>query len=85
MPFYALLIWIVLGLLVGWFAKRIFGKAGPYGITGDIIAGVVGAIIGGYLLGLLGASGTGGVLVSFLVAIVVALLLVWALAKMIKR
>ncbi len=50
MPIYALLIWIIIGVLIGWFAKRVFGKAGPFGLVGDIIAGVVGAIIGGYLL-----------------------------------
>jgi uncharacterized membrane protein YeaQ/YmgE (transglycosylase-associated protein family) len=50
MPVYVLLIWIVIGVLIGWFAKRVFGKAGPFGLVGDIIAGVVGAIIGGYLL-----------------------------------
>ena len=76
MPVYALIIWLVIGGVAGWLAQRIVGKVGPFGLIGDIVIGIVGAIIGGYILGLLGASGGSGIFVSFLTALVGALLLV---------
>lgn len=85
MPAYALIIWLVIGGVAGWLAQRILGKAGPFGLIGDIVIGIVGAIIGGYILGLLGASGGGGIFVSFLTALVGALLLVWVIQKIVKR
>ncbi|NLE95814.1 MAG: GlsB/YeaQ/YmgE family stress response membrane protein [Dehalococcoidia bacterium] len=85
MPVYALLIWLVIGAVIGFLARRILGKAGPFGLIGDIVVGIVGAIIGGYLLGLLGATGSSGILVSFLAALVGAILLLWILGKVIKR
>lgn len=85
MPVYSLILWIVIGAVVGWLAQRILGKVGPFGLIGDIIVGIVGAIIGGYLLGLLGATGGGGIFVSFLTALIGALILVWVINKIIKR
>jgi len=84
MPVYALLVWLVIGAVIGLLARRIFRKTGPFGLVGDIITGIVGAIIGGYLLGLLGATGSIGILVSFLAAVVGAVLLLWILTK-VKR
>ncbi|MFQ5575367.1 MAG: hypothetical protein ACE5G8_00085 [Anaerolineae bacterium] len=37
-------IWIVLGLGVGYYATSIFKGARPYGLNGDLIAGVLTAI-----------------------------------------
>jgi len=84
MPVYALLVWVVIGVVVGFLAPRILGKGGRFGVAGDVIVGIVGAIILGYLLGLLGATGTSGILVSFLAAVVGALLLIWILRKVVK-
>jgi len=85
MPVYALLLWLVIGAVIGFLARRILGKKGPFGLAGDIIIGIVGAIIGGYLLGLLGATGSMGIIVSFLAAVVGAVLLLWIVTKFIKR
>ena len=84
MPVYALLLWILIGAAAGFLAQKILGKVGPFGLIGDIIIGIVGSVIGGYLLGLLGASGGGGIFVSFLTALVGAIALVWA-AQFIKK
>ncbi len=85
MPTYALIVWLAIGALAGWLAQRILGKVGPWGLVGDIVVGIAGAIIGGYVLGLFGASGNSGLLVSFLTALIGALLLVWVVQKIVKR
>ena len=85
MPLYALLVWIVIGAVAGWLAQKILGKVGPFGLIGDIVVGIAGSVIGGYILGLLGASGGGGILMSFLTALVGALGLVLVLGKLINK
>ncbi len=85
MPVYTIFLWAIIGAIVGWQAKRIFGKIGRFGLIGDIIIGIVGAIIGGYLIGLLGATGTGGILVSLLTALVFSVLLIWLYGKVLKK
>lgn len=40
--------WIVVGLVVGWFAGVVM-KGGGYGVIGDIIVGIVGALLGGFV------------------------------------
>lgn len=82
MPLYSLILWIVIGVVAGWLAPRLLGKVGPFGKTGDIVIGAVGALIGGYLLGLLGANGGDGTFVSLLTALVGALALLWGSRKL---
>jgi len=82
MPVYALIVWIVIGAVVGWLAPRIFKKGGPFGLLGDIIIGVVGALVLAYLLATLFAMSA---LVSYLIALVGALLLLWIVRKVVKR
>lgn len=82
MPVYALLVWVVIGAVVGWLAPRIFKKVGPFGLVGDLVTGVVGALVAGYGLASLVAMSA---IVSFLVALVGALLLLWIVRKVVKR
>ncbi len=84
-PVYARIVWLAIGAVAGWLAQRIIGKVGPFGLLGDITIGTVEATIGGYHLGLLGASGIGGILGSFPTALVRAVLLVWVLRKVIEK
>jgi uncharacterized membrane protein YeaQ/YmgE (transglycosylase-associated protein family) len=44
----SLFAWIVLGLIVGFFASRMVDRRGK-GIFLDLILGIVGGLIGGYL------------------------------------
>ena len=63
-------IWIVLGLMVGFFASKIFNKTG-HGLRRDCLLGVVGALVGGFLSNLLRRSSDPGVdFYSVLVAVV---------------
>ncbi len=63
-------IWILLGLMVGFFASKIFNKA-DYGLRRDCLLAIVGAIVGGFLSNLLRKSSDPGVdFYSAMVAVV---------------
>ncbi|MFI5372091.1 MAG: DUF1003 domain-containing protein [Candidatus Eisenbacteria bacterium] len=49
------IIWVVTGALAGWGAGRLM-KGRDYGITGNIILGMLGSVVGGWLLHLVGAT-----------------------------
>jgi uncharacterized membrane protein YeaQ/YmgE (transglycosylase-associated protein family) len=73
----SILAWIVLGLIAGFIASKIYVGTGQ-GILMDIVLGIVGAVVGGYLFDALGAGGiTGFNIWSMLVAIVGAVLVLW--------
>ena len=70
-----ILAWIIFGLIAGAIARWLL-PAGPGGILGDIIIGILGALIGGFVYSLFGHIGvTGFNLWSFVCAIVGALIL----------
>jgi uncharacterized membrane protein YeaQ/YmgE (transglycosylase-associated protein family) len=73
----SILAWIVLGLIAGFIASKIYVGTGQ-GVLMDIVLGIVGAVVGGYLFDMLGAGGiTGFNIWSMLVAIVGAVLVLW--------
>lgn len=49
------LIWIGTGLVAGWAASRLM-KGRDYGITGNVILGLIGSLVGGWLMELLGLA-----------------------------
>src|SRR5690606_37903748 len=52
-----IIIWLIVGGIVGWLASIIMKRDGQQGILLNIIVGIVGALIGGWLIGpLLGAG-----------------------------
>ncbi len=73
-----LILWLVIGGVVGWLASIVMKRDGSQGIILNIVVGIVGALLGGWLLGpVLGApsinSGeisAGSLLVSFLGAVI---------------
>jgi uncharacterized membrane protein YeaQ/YmgE (transglycosylase-associated protein family) len=73
-----LILWLVIGGVVGWLASIVMKRDGSQGIILNIVVGIVGALLGGWLLGpLLGApsinSGelsAASLLVSFLGAVI---------------
>ena len=65
--------WIVLGLIVGIVAKLLMPGSDPGGFIITILLGIAGSFIGGYLSTLLSISG--GWLVSFVMAVIGAMLL----------
>ena len=51
----SILAWIVLGLIAGFIASKIYVGTGQ-GILMDIVLGIVGAVVGGYLFDMIGAE-----------------------------
>lgn len=72
-----ILAWIVLGLIAGFIASKIFVGAGQ-GLLLDIVLGIVGAVVGGYLFTAVGATGITGLnIYSMIVAIIGAIVVLW--------
>ena len=74
-----LIIWLLLGALIGWLASMVMRTDAQQGALMNIIVGIVGALIGGFLLPLLGIGGSNinnndfsisGLLVAFVGAVV---------------
>lgn len=73
----SVLLWIILGLIAGFIASKIFVGSGQ-GFLMDIVLGIVGAVVGGYIFTALGSTGiTGFNLWSMFVAVVGAVVLLW--------
>ncbi|ARF18911.1 GlsB/YeaQ/YmgE family stress response membrane protein [Sporosarcina sp. P3] len=47
----SILLYLIVGGVIGWFASLIIGKSVPGGIVGNILTGIIGAWIGGSLFG----------------------------------
>jgi|SRR5215469_7812906 len=71
---FALLWWIIVGLIAGWATGKIMGGAGR-GFLVDIIIGIAGALVGGWIMRAVGFAGRGGMIYTILVAIGGAVLL----------
>jgi uncharacterized membrane protein YeaQ/YmgE (transglycosylase-associated protein family) len=64
----SIIIWVLVGLIAGWFAARAV-KGGGYGLGVDMIVCVIGAVVSGFAFGLIvpGAAGFwGSIVVAFL-------------------
>jgi uncharacterized membrane protein YeaQ/YmgE (transglycosylase-associated protein family) len=73
-----ILIWLVIGGVIGWLASLVMRTDGQQGILLNIVVGVVGALLGGWLISPLVGAGTinqgdlslAGLGVSFLGAVI---------------
>ena len=68
-----LIVLIVVGIVAGWLAGRIMRSR--YGLLGDLVVGVLGAFLGSWLFGLLHFNPGGGILGTFITALVGAIVL----------
>ncbi len=74
----SIIIWLIMGGLVGWIASMIMGTNAQQGIILNVVVGIVGALIGGWLISpLLGAGSIneGISIMSFIVSLIGAILL----------
>ncbi|MEX2123740.1 MAG: GlsB/YeaQ/YmgE family stress response membrane protein [Woeseia sp.] len=77
-----IIIWLVVGGLIGWVASMFMGTDGRQGIILNVVVGIIGAVLGGWLLsGVFGAGSINqgdfsvpGLLVSFLGAVILLFL-----------
>ena len=82
MPVWTLIVWLLIGAAAGYTAQRIMKGRSPGGLLGDLALGIIGAIVGGYGLALLGIGGNGGIVATFIVALVVALAVIWVVRRL---
>ena len=81
----SILAWIVLGLIAGFIASRLYEGTGQ-GFLLNVVLGIVGAVVGGYLFTALGASGvTGFNIWSMIVAIIGAIVVLWLYNALARR
>lgn len=52
-----IIIWLIVGGVIGWLASMIMKTDGQQGIFLNIIVGIIGAFLGGWIGGLLGIGG----------------------------
>ena len=73
----SILAWLVLGLIAGFIASKLYAGTGQGAIL-DIVLGIVGAFVGGFLFSIFGAAPvTGFNLYSMIVAVVGAIVVLW--------
>ena len=73
-----LIIWLVVGGIIGWLASLVMRTDGQQGIILNVVVGIVGALIAGFVIAPLLGTGTintsdfsvSGLIVSFLGAVV---------------
>ena len=53
-----LVIWLVVGGVLGWLASMVMRTDGQQGIVLNVVVGIVGALLGGWLIGPLVGAGT---------------------------
>ena len=74
---------LILGAIAGWLAGKIMSGHG-YGVIWDVILGIVGSFVGGFVFSLLFGTQPTGLVISFIVALIGAVVLV-AIVHMVKR
>ncbi len=85
MALWTLFVWLVIGAIAGFLARKIIGGTSPFGLIGDIILGIVGGVLGGYILALAGLGNTvGGLIGTIITATLGAVVLVWT-TKFLKK
>jgi uncharacterized membrane protein YeaQ/YmgE (transglycosylase-associated protein family) len=73
-----IIIWLVVGGLIGWVASKIMATDAQQGILLNVVVGIVGAVLGGWLISPLVGEGTinsgdfslGGLVVSLIGAVI---------------
>ena len=73
-----IIVWLIMGGVVGWIASMIMGTDGQQGIILNVVVGIVGALIGGWLIGpMLGAGSINDsiTIMSFVVSLIGAVIL----------
>ena len=82
-----IIIWLIVGGIIGWLASMIMKTDGQQGIILNVVVGIVGAFIGGWvgpMLGLGGGINGGFNIMSFIVSLIGAIVLL-AIVNLFRR
>ena len=82
-----IIIWLIVGGIVGWLASMVMKTDAQQGILLNVIVGIVGAFIGGWLIGPLVGAGSindGFSVMSFIVSLIGAIILL-AIVNLFRR
>jgi uncharacterized membrane protein YeaQ/YmgE (transglycosylase-associated protein family) len=79
-----LIIWLIIGGVIGWIASMIMRTDGQQGILLNIVVGIIGAFIGGLIFSGGSINNAPLTLYSFLVSLVGAVILL-AIVNLIRR
>ncbi len=82
-----IIIWLIVGGIIGWLASMIMKTDGQQGIILNVIVGIVGAFIGGWLIGPMVGAGSindGFSVMSLVVSLVGAVILL-AIVNLFRR
>lgn len=81
MPLWTLIVWLLIGVVAGFVARKIMGGTSSGGLLGDLVMGIVGALVGGYGVSLVLPANmqgaVGGLIGTIVVATLGAMLLIW--------
>lgn len=79
-----IIVWLIVGGIVGWLASLIMRTDAQQGIILNIVVGVVGAFIGGLIFGRGNINDSGLTLGTFLVSLLGAVILL-AIVNLVRR
>ena len=83
-----IIIWLIVGGIVGWLASLIMKRDASQGIFLNIIVGIVGSFLGGWLIAPLlgsGTANTGDFSVMGLLASLIGAVILLAIVNLIRR
>lgn len=82
-----LLIWLVMGGVVGWLASMVMKTDGQQGVLLNVIVGIVGAFLGGWLISPLVGTGTinDGISVGSIAVSLVGAVILLAIVNLFRR
>jgi uncharacterized membrane protein YeaQ/YmgE (transglycosylase-associated protein family) len=79
-----IIVWLIIGGVVGWLASIIMRTDGQQGILLNIVVGIVGAFVGGLIFGRGNINNAGLTLTTFIVSLVGAIILL-AVVNLVRR
>jgi uncharacterized membrane protein YeaQ/YmgE (transglycosylase-associated protein family) len=82
-----IIVWLIVGGIVGWLASLIMRTDAQQGIILNVVVGIIGALIGGWLIGPLLGSGSineGFSIMSVVVSLIGAIILL-AIVNLFRR
>ena len=80
-----LLLYLIIGGIIGWFAGLVAGKDMPGGIIGNVIAGIIGVWIGSRLLGNWGPKLADFYIVPAIIGALIIVIVVSFIMKSMRR